>query len=62
MTKPEWRRGEAEFVVQDTRVEMFEFLAESRKDIEEGRTEPAVEALERLARKHKLHRKDTLGG
>jgi hypothetical protein len=39
------------------RVEMFGFLAESRKDIDEGRTELAVEALERLARKHKLHRK-----
>ena len=60
--------GKAELVVQDAasyqrllelaeRAEMMEFLRESREDIEAGRTEPAVEALERLAKKHKLHRK-----
>jgi prevent-host-death family protein len=57
--------GKAEVVVQDAaayqrllelaeKAEMLEFLRESRADIEAGRTEPAVEALERLARKHKL--------
>src|SRR6516162_5201256 len=56
--------GRASVVVQDAasyqrllelaeRAEMLEFLRESRADIEEGRTEPAVEALERLAKKHK---------
>jgi phage terminase Nu1 subunit (DNA packaging protein) len=35
---------------------MAEFLRESREDIEAGRTEPAVKALERLAEKHKLNR------
>jgi prevent-host-death family protein len=60
--------GKAELVVQDAgsyqrllemaeRAEMMEFLRESRADIEAGRTEPALEALERLARKHKLGRK-----
>src|SRR5216684_5114114 len=60
--------GKAELVVQDAanyqrllelaeRAEMMEFLRESRADIEAGRTEPAAEALERLARKHKLNRK-----
>jgi PHD/YefM family antitoxin component YafN of YafNO toxin-antitoxin module len=60
--------GKAELVVQDAagyqrllelaeRAEMMEFLRESRADIEAGRTEPALEALERLARKHKLNRK-----
>src|SRR4051812_10791478 len=60
--------GKAELVVQDTasyqrllelaeRAEMMEFLRESRADIEAGRTEPALEALERLARKHKLKRR-----
>jgi prevent-host-death family protein len=60
--------GKAELVVQDAasyqrllelaeRAEMLEFLKESRADIEAGRTEPAVEALERLAKKHKLKRK-----
>jgi prevent-host-death family protein len=60
--------GKAELVVQDAasyqrllelaeRAEMLEFLRESREDIEAGRTEPAAEALERLARKHKLNRK-----
>jgi prevent-host-death family protein len=60
--------GKAELVVQDAasyqrllelaeRAEMMDFLRESRADIEAGRTEPALEALERLARKHKLKRK-----
>lgn len=60
--------GKAELVVQDAanyqrllelaeRAEMMEFLRESRADIEAGRTEPALEALERLAVKHKLKRK-----
>jgi prevent-host-death family protein len=60
--------GKAELVVQDTasyqrllelaeRAEMMEFLRESRADIEAGRTEPALEALERLGKKHKLNRK-----
>ena len=60
--------GTAELVVQDAasyqrlleraeRAEMMEFLLESCADIEAGRTEPALEALERLARKHKLNRK-----
>jgi prevent-host-death family protein len=60
--------GKAELVVQDAasyqrlvelaeRAEMMEFLRESRADIEAGRTEPAVEALERLARKQKPNRK-----
>jgi prevent-host-death family protein len=60
--------GKAELVVQDAasyqrlleladRAEMLEFLRESREDIEAGRTEPAIEALNRLAKKHKLKRK-----
>jgi prevent-host-death family protein len=60
--------GKAELVVQDAasyqrllelaeRAEMMEFLRESREDIEAGRTEPALKALERLAQKHKLNRK-----
>jgi prevent-host-death family protein len=60
--------GKAELVVQDAasyqrlleqaeRAEMMEFLHESRADLEAGRTEPALEALERLARKHRLKRK-----
>src|SRR5262245_15086549 len=60
--------GRAALVVQDPasyqrllelaeRAEMMEFLRESREDIEAGRTEPAVEALDRLAKKHKLKRK-----
>ncbi|HKI31350.1 MAG TPA: type II toxin-antitoxin system Phd/YefM family antitoxin [Gemmataceae bacterium] len=60
--------GKAELVVQDAagyqrllelaeRAEMMEFLRESREDVEAGRTEPALEALERLAKKHKLNRK-----
>ena len=58
--------GKAEIVVQDAaayqrlrelaeRAEMIEFLEESRKDIEAGRTVPAVAALEKLAKKHKLY-------
>jgi prevent-host-death family protein len=61
--------GKAELVVQDAasyqrllelaeRAEMMEFLRESREDIEAGRTQPALDALERLAKKHKLNRKD----
>src|SRR5437762_1757614 len=57
--------GAAEVVVQDAasyqrllelaeRAEMMDFLEESRKEIEAGRTLPAREALERLARKHKI--------
>jgi hypothetical protein len=57
--------GRAALVVQDTasyqrllelaeQAEMLEFLRESRADLEAGRTEPALEALERLAKKHKL--------
>jgi prevent-host-death family protein len=60
--------GKAEVVVQDAasyqrllelgeRAEMMEFLEESRKDIEAGRTLPARQALEKLGRKHKI---DTL--
>src|SRR5215831_46828 len=60
--------GKAELVVQDAasyqrllelaeQAEMMEFLRESRADIEAGRTEPALEALERLAKKHKLNRR-----
>jgi prevent-host-death family protein len=57
--------GKAEFVVQDAasyrrllelaeRAEMMQFLRESREDIEAGRTEPAVEALERLGKANTL--------
>lgn len=60
--------GKAELVVQDAvsyqrllelaeRAEMMEFLRESREDIEAGRTESALEALERVGKKHKLNRK-----
>src|SRR5262245_44322882 len=60
-------KGKAELVVQDAasyqrllelaeRAEMMEFLRQSREDIEAGRTEPAIAALERLAEKHKLNR------
>lgn len=59
--------GKAELVIQDAvsyqrlvelaeRAEMMEFLRDSRADIEAGRTEPAFEALDRLAKKHKLNR------
>jgi prevent-host-death family protein len=58
--------GSAELVVQDAgayqrlvqqaqRAEMLGFLEQSRKDIEAGRTQPAKKALQRLARKYKLH-------
>lgn len=51
--------GKAELVVQDAasyqrllemveRVEMMEFLNESLRDVEAGRTQPAVAAIERL--------------
>lgn len=61
--------GKAELMVQDAasyqrllelaeRAEMIEFLRESRADIDAGRTEPAVAALERLAKKHKLKQTD----
>jgi prevent-host-death family protein len=57
--------GKADMVVQDAasyqrllelagHAEMVEFLRESRDDIDAGRTVPAVEALEVLAKKHKL--------
>jgi prevent-host-death family protein len=57
--------GKAEVVVQDAaayqrlmdlarKAEMLEFLRQSREDIDAGRTEPAVAALERLAKKYKL--------
>jgi prevent-host-death family protein len=57
--------GKAEMVVQDAasyqrllelveQAEMIEFLRESRADIDAGRTTPALEALEQLAKKHKL--------
>jgi prevent-host-death family protein len=59
--------GKAELVVQDAasyqrlveqaeRTEMLEFMRESLADIEAGRTEPALAALERLAKRHKLKR------
>jgi prevent-host-death family protein len=62
--------GKAELVVQEAaayqrlvelaeRAEMLEFLEESRKDLEAGRTVPAREALEKLARKHRIDRKGT---
>jgi prevent-host-death family protein len=58
--------GAAEVVVQDAvsyqrllelaeRAEMMEFLEESRKEIEAGHTLPASDALQKLARKHKLN-------
>jgi prevent-host-death family protein len=60
--------GKAEIVVQDAasyqrllelaeQAEMMEFLRESREDMKAGRTEPALEALERLSKKHKLKQK-----
>jgi PHD/YefM family antitoxin component YafN of YafNO toxin-antitoxin module len=62
--------GKAEMIVQDAasyqrlldraeRAEMMEFLYESRADMEAGRTKPAFEALEELAKKHKLKKKTT---
>jgi prevent-host-death family protein len=60
--------GKAEIVVQDAasyqrllelakQAEMIEFLRESREEIDAQRTQPALEALERLAKKHKLKSK-----
>jgi PHD/YefM family antitoxin component YafN of YafNO toxin-antitoxin module len=60
--------GKAELVVQDAksyqellelaeRAEMIDFLRESRADLDAGRTQPALDALERLARKYKLRTK-----
>ena len=60
--------GKAALVVQDAasyqrllelaeRAEMLDFLRESRADMEAGRAEPALAALERLAKKHRLKRK-----
>jgi prevent-host-death family protein len=60
--------GRAELVVQDAagyqrlweqaqRAEMIEFLRESRADIMASRTQPAAQALERLAKKHGLRRR-----
>jgi hypothetical protein len=57
--------GKAEMVVQDAasyqrllelaeQAEMIEFLRQSREDIDQGRTKPAIEALENLAKKYKL--------
>jgi prevent-host-death family protein len=60
--------GKAKLVVQDAasyqrllelieQAEMKEFLLASRDDIDNGRSQPARAALERLAKKHNLHRK-----
>jgi prevent-host-death family protein len=60
--------GKAEMVVQDAQsyqrlleiarqAEMIEFLRESQKDVDAGRTQPALDALDKLAKKHKLKRK-----
>jgi PHD/YefM family antitoxin component YafN of YafNO toxin-antitoxin module len=54
--------GKAEIVVQDAagyqqlieRIEMLEFLNKSLDDVRSGRTTPALEALNRLAKKHGL--------
>ena len=57
--------GKAAMVVQDAesyqrlvelaeQAEMMEFLRKSRDDIDAGRTKPALEALDELAKKHKL--------
>jgi hypothetical protein len=37
--------------------EMMEFLRESRDDLEAGRTEPVLEAVDRLAEKYNLNGK-----
>jgi prevent-host-death family protein len=61
-------KGKAALVVQDAasyqrllelaeQAEMMEFLQESRADVEAGRTEPALAALQRLAEQHELKRK-----
>jgi len=60
--------GRAALVVQDPRsyqrllelaeqAEMMEFLHASREDVAAGRTEPALPALARLAKKHGLKRR-----
>jgi prevent-host-death family protein len=60
--------GQAALVVQDAagyqrllelaeRAEMMEFLRQSHEDVDAGRTEPALDALGRLRKKHKLNRK-----
>jgi prevent-host-death family protein len=60
--------GQAALVVQDAAgyqrllelaetAEMMEFLRQSHQDVDAGRTEPALGALERLRKKHKLNRK-----
>jgi prevent-host-death family protein len=60
-------KGKAELVVLDAasyqrllelagEAEMMDFLHQSRADVEAGRTEPALAALERLADKHELRR------
>jgi prevent-host-death family protein len=60
--------GRAELIVQDAaayqrllelaeRAEMLNFLEESRKEVDAGRTLPARESLEKLAKKHKLDRR-----
>ena|SRR5438876_8167060 len=57
--------GRAQLVVQDAagyqrlldlarRAEMIDFLTRSRANIDAGQTTPAVKALQRLAKKHKL--------
>jgi hypothetical protein len=60
--------GQAKLVVQDAasyqrllkqveQAEMMQFLGESRDDMIAGRTEPAIPALKRLAKKHRLKKK-----
>lgn len=62
--------GKAEMVVQDAesyqrllekaeQAEMIEFLKESRAQTDAGQTQPALEALDKLAKKHKLKVKST---
>lgn len=58
-------KGKAEMVVLNAesyqrllslaeQAEMIEFLRKSQADVDAGRTKPAMEALEALAKKHKL--------
>ena len=60
--------GKAEMVVQDAasyqrlleraeQSEMIAFLRESRAQIDAGQTQPALEALDKLAKKHRLKQK-----
>jgi PHD/YefM family antitoxin component YafN of YafNO toxin-antitoxin module len=60
--------GKAEMVMQNSasyqrlvevaeQAELMDFLRESREDIEAGRTRPALEALDELAKKYKLNPK-----